>query len=461
MVSDKEQERKPSMLCPQCNQAIDADASFCGYCGNQLAPINVQRSAVADEEKEELYLGNQRHPHFDRDKGFPAVSWDGVEESPVRLSRDTPPYYASRPSSVSHKSSAKRRFNAFVSILIALLLIGLSAGAIALAQNGQSRFPLSISNSAAAIGPEGSVLFSASPGQEQTDTISVTIKGLKTLPHGSQYDVWLIDEQEEHTHLMGALDARGNNFVLNFAQPDGGNLFGEGNEITVTQETANVLSPTNKPLLIARFPPLAFIHIRHLLYHFDSAPQGIALLVGLEGQASLVNEQAQTLQQVSGENNPAAVRCVAQNLLNLLEGDQGPNFQQLPVECQQNDLTQPGDGFGLLDQSGYIETAAAHASLAATAPDATPTVKMHATKVENALSNVKGWLTTVDNDAQAVLNHPDDNARIQEIVTQASNALNGMNINKSNVTDPAPGDAGVATALLQGRLMASLALQPA
>ena len=452
------------MLCPQCNQAVDADATFCGYCGNQLAPINtinIQRPAVAEAENEKLYTGSQWHSSSDKDKGFPAVSWDAVEESPVRLLQNTPPY-ASRPSSVGHRSPAKRRFNAFVSVLIVLLLIGLSAGAIALAQNGQPHFPLSISNSATATGPEGSVSFSASPGQEQTDTASITIKGLKALPHGSQYDAWLIDEQGEHTHLMGALNASGNNFVLHFAQPDGGNLFGEGNEITVTQETANVLSPTNKPLLIARFPPLAFIHIKHLLYHFDSAPQGTALLVGLQAQANLVNEQAQTLQQVSGDNNMVAVRCVAQNLLNLLEGDQGPNSQPLPAECQQNDLTQPGDGFGLLGQnSGYIETAAAHASLAAIAPDATPTIKMHATKVESALSNVKGWLTTVDNDAQIVLNHPDDGTRVQEIVTQASNALNGMHTNNNNMADPAPGDAGVATALLQGRLMANLTLQPA
>lgn len=451
------------MLCPQCNRAVDANASFCGYCGKQLAPINIQRSAVVDEEREKLHSGSQWRPSFDRDRGFPPVSWDDVEESPERLSRDTPPY-ASRPSSVSHRSPAKRRFNAFVSILIALLLIGLSAGAIALAQNGQPHFPLPLStpNSAAVNGSEGSILFSASPNQEQTDTISVTIKGLKAPPHGSQYDVWLFDEQGEHIHLMGALNARGNNFVLNFAQPDRGNLFGEGNEVIVTQETANVLSPTNKPLLIARFPPLAFIHIKHLLYQFDGAPQGTALLVGLQEQASLVNEQAQTLQQVSGENNTMAVHCVAQNLLNLLEGDQGPNFQQLPAECQQNDLTQPGDGFGLLGQnSGYIEMAAAHASLAATAPDATPTIKMHATKVENALSNIKGWLTTVDNDALVVLNHPDDGASIQEIVTKASNAFNGMNTKNNNLADPAPGDAGVATALLQGRLMASLVLQPA
>jgi hypothetical protein len=447
------------MICPQCNQAVDANASFCGYCGKQLAPINLQSSPVSNGEKAELYSGSQWRPSSANHKGFPAVSWEGMEESPVKLSQDTPPY-ASRPSSAGHRPVKKRRFNTFVSVLIVLLLIGLSAGFVALAQNGHPRFPLAPLNSAAANGAQGSILFSASPGQEQTDTISAIIKGLQAPSQGSQYDVWLVDEQAEHTHLMGTLNASGNNFVLNSTQ-SGINLLGEGNEITITQETANVLSPTNKPLLIARFPPLAFIHIRHLLYHFDSAPQGIALLVGLQEQSSLVNKQAQLLQQTAEANDTADVRCAAQNLLNLLEGDQGLNFQQLPAGCQQNNLTQPGDGFGLLGQdTGYIEMAAAHASLAATAPDATATVKTHATKVENALSNIKGWLMTVDNDALVVLNHPDDSARIQEIVTQASNAYNGIHTNNNNLTDPPSGDAGVATALLQGRLMASLVLQP-
>ncbi|HEY7417101.1 MAG TPA: zinc ribbon domain-containing protein [Ktedonobacteraceae bacterium] len=452
------------MVCPSCNQKIDGDASFCGYCGKQLTPVKVPRSTVADKESEELYPGSRwrSSPVFPlKDKGFFTAPWDDVEEeSSVRLSQDSSPHL-SQPSGGGQWRLPRRRINAFMGMLIVLLLIGLLAGIIALAQNSQSHLGLTMFNSTAASSPRGSVLFSSSqPDQEQTDRVSINVQGLKTLSAGSRYDVWLIDEAAEHTQSLGSLNASGSNFTLTFTQP-GGNLFGEGNEITVTQEMSNVLSSTNKPLLTARFPPLAFVHIKHLLYHYDGAPGGTALLVGLQEQTSLVNQQAQFLQEAYGENdNATVVHCEAQNIVNLLEGNQGQHFQQLPDTCQLTNITAPGDGFGLLGQnSGYIGAAAAHASLAATAPDATTTVKTHATKVENALNNIKGWLTTVDNDALKILSHPDENTGVQEIVTLSSYALKGMNVNNSNLADPAPGDAGVATALLQGRLMANLALQ--
>lgn len=454
------------MVCPQCKQAVEGDASFCGYCGKQLAPVNVQRSTVAYNEKdEELYSGSQWRlsPVFpDRGKEFSTASRnDRVEEVLAGLSHDSSPRF-SRPSGSGQRLPLKRRFNTFMNILIVLLMIGLAAGIIALAQNGRPYLTLTVSNSAAGNGSEGSVLFSSSPsGHEQADSINITVQGLKAPPSGSHYDAWLIDEQVEHTQLIGPLNAHGSNFILDLTQP-GGNLLGEGDEITVTQEISNVLSPTNKPLLSARFPPLAFMHIRHLLYHFDDAPGGTALLIGLQEQASLVNQQAQFLQEASQENSSAAaIRCEAQNLVNLLEGDQGEHAQPLSEGCQLTNITAPGDGYGLLGQkSGYIEGAAAHTSLAATASDATSAVKTHAPKVESALNNVKGWLTTVDNDALKVLNHPDDNASIQQIATLSSYALKGKNVTQSNLADPAPGEAGVATVLLQGRLMASLTLRP-
>lgn len=453
------------MVCPQCKRAIDDDASFCGYCGKQLAPVNVQHSTIAgNEESERLPTGSQHLSSVFSDKGerFPVAFRNDVEEElRTRLSQGASSR-PSRPSGGGQSRLLKRQFNVFMSILIVLLLIGFAAGGIALAQNGRFHLTLMTSSLTAANGPEGSVSFSSSSSnQEQTDSVSITVQRLKAPPAGSRYDAWLFDDQAEHTQLMGPLNASGSNFVLNFTQP-GGNLLGEGDKITITQETANVLSPTNNPLLTASFPPEAFVHIRHLLYRFDSAPKGTALLVGLQEQASLVYQQAQSLQAASEENNDTTVvRCEAQNMVNLLEGDQGQNVQPLPEGCQSSNITAPGDGFGLLGQngSGYIAEAAAHATLAATAPDATLTVKTHAAKVESALNDVKGWLTTIDNDALQVLNHPEDNITIQQIAALSSYALKGKNITNSDLANPAPGDAGVATALLQGRLMASLVLQ--
>ncbi len=76
------------------------------------------------------------------------------------------------------------------------------------------------------------------------------------------------------------------------------------------------------------------------------------------------------------------------------------------------------------------------------------------------LENVKGWITTIDQDALALLNNPTNTAKVQEIVTLANHALNGVDINGDEKVDPIPGEGGATTAYFHGQLMATLALAP-
>lgn len=446
------------MVCPRCSQVADADATFCGHCGYQLAPVNARGSTVVEETQ---LLHSDNEWRLSSDKWLTPNSLDYTQR-PLSPPPQMVPSHPSHPSTDQRTMllQHKRRF-VFIATLLALLVIGLSAGVYTLWQGSLAKPSPAQRTSGAAVGAGGSVFFSSSPSsQGQTDTVKITADGLNAPASGMQYDAWLIDQQAERTQALGKMTASGSSFALTFSQ-QGHNVLGMGNTIIVTQETNDAKLPTSKPVLTASFPPLAFIHIKHLLFHFDGTPGGTALLVGLQEQASLVNAQALLLKGFSGSGNTLAIRCTAQNILNLVEGQQGQHTNKLPEGCQSTGVTAAGDGFGLLGQnSGYIEGAAAHASLAATASDATPTVKIHARHVEIALENMKGWLTTVDNDAQKVLDHPDDNAKIQEIATLASQAYNGVDINNDEHVDPVPGEAGAVTAFIHGQLMAGLTLQP-
>jgi len=308
----------------------------------------------------------------------------------------------------------------------------------------------------------GQVAFVDSPNSNpgQTNGLNIAINGLKAPPSGSQYLAWLINDQSEQIIPLGTLVASGQKFSLTYTggtQQGTTNLIGLGNKIEITQEQGRVSLPTGKILLTGIFPPKAFIHIRHLLFRFPTTPQNIGLLVGLMNQTQLLNTQASILQNVANGGNHAAIRCAAQSIIDISEGSNGTNYKPLDTNCATLNITQTGDGFGILGQ-GYQITAASHAALAANQTDSTANIRLQASHIITATNNIKDWVTTLDHDALKLLNNPSNTSAVQEIVTLSDHAYHGVDANGDGQIDPVPGEAGAITAYSYGQLMAALPL---
>jgi hypothetical protein len=464
------------MVCPRCNQPVEKDALFCGNCGNQIVPVQARGATLSGPTELITPPENRQYSLADRQQ-FESAS-PGYQPSPAPAKQrfdslspiaqqktvsSLPPTFVSPPSTTPPPGSSRpghpgRRRFAFIAIIIALLIIGLSAGVFTLIQqkpaatSGKPATPATVSAG-------GSVAFSSSSGEQGiTDTVSIDISGLSAPGQGMQYDAWLENQQQEQITALGSLSAQGKSFVLTYTDK-GHNLLALGNIVLITQEQNGATLPTNGGVLSASFPPLAFVHIKHLLVAFPTTPHNIGLLVGLLGQAQQIYAQALLLKNAAGNGNTTAVTCAAQNLVNLVEGQNGQHFSQLPFACSTLNITVSGDGFGLLGSNGYISLAAQHASLAAQASDATNVVKTNASHVETSMNNVKDWMTTVDQDAQSLLSNPGDMGKIQEIVSSSNYALNGFDLDNSGDVNPASGQAGVVLAFKQAQLMAQLTLQ--
>jgi serine/threonine-protein kinase len=352
----------------------------------------------------------------------------------------------------------------FVVLVLVLLLAG--SGLFVVLHNQSS--------GGAAPGLNGTVEFldSAQGQPGHTDSLRITLHGLAAPPSGSQYDAWLIDEANEQVIQIGTLIGQGQTYTL--ADPgDGTNLLARGDKVEITVEQGTVRVPIGKVVLAGGLPPQALVHIRHLLVSYPTTPGKIGLLVGTLSQTQLLAAQATALQNAAAAGNQAAVQCGAQSILDIIEGTHGTHYHALDPSCASLNITLTGDGFGLLPPPatasgqtggdtpvGYLADASDHASLAATAPDATADIRLHAGHVEVAIANIKGWVTAADGDALRLLTNPADASALADLVVVTDHAYHGVPAPSDRTINPVPGQAGAITAYEHGQFMATMSLAP-
>ncbi len=312
-----------------------------------------------------------------------------------------------------------------------------------------------------------------------SDALHLSARGLSAPPNGSQYHVWMLNQQTEHVVSLGVLTGAGPTYSLTYNGDAGHgqvgtNLLGIGDKLEITLERRSVTTPVGPVELSGVFPPKASVHIQHLLVSFPDTPGRVGLLVGVLDQTQLLNTQATLLQnaQANAQANRSmtAVQCSAQSIVDVIEGVRGANYRPLPAACAAQNIAVVGDGYGMLapagaataqastDTAGYLDGASDHASLAATQPDATANIRTHAGHVEIAIANIKGWITTADQDALKLLKTPAATAAATELATLCDHAYHGVPSATDQQINPVPGQAGAITAYEHGQFMATLTL---
>src|SRR6266487_1091330 len=449
------------MQCPQCNAQLDEDTIFCGNCGKQVAPLQAKGATVAykgESADATLHSGQVSPRPVHQSPVTPAQNSATLPSAPRR--EDTP----STPSPPTSSQPPSRQNNirriALIAALVILVIAGGTIGAVALMKNNAPSKSTTSSNAAPASNASGVVNFSDSQNASgHSNAVNISVNSLSTPPAGSQYNAWIINTQSEHAVALGTLKAKDSSFSLGFVE-SGINLLNTGDKVEITLEKGAVTVPTGQVMLSAAFPPNAFVHIKHLLVSFFDTPGKIGLMVGLVDQAQKLSAASQLLQSIAASQNTSAIQCAAQSIINIAEGTQGPHYKPLASQCASQNITEISDGYGLLGTGGYIANGEAHASLAATQSDSTDNIRIHARHVAICLGNMKGWITTIEQDALGLLDNPANTAKVQEIVKLANQALNGVDTNGDESIDPVPGEGGANTAYYHAQLMAALMLAP-
>jgi hypothetical protein len=463
------------MECPRCNNPLEEAAAFCGHCGALLKPrLGTDFGSVSGLPDSTaptiLSRPNTTQPpltHFQPD--IPSNAYDIRDVlgkiSPRQRGQGTQPSHImsqyQQPSTsavLPPVQSGRGRQKLWLVLPLVMIIVG---GAIAGVLFWMPR------NSAPSALPTatGKVSFfdSQNSVSGSTDSAKISASGLQNPAAGYQYDVWLFDTENEQILSLGVLSKNGTNFALTSTQP-GKNLIGQGNEIEITQEQGIPNVPTGKPLLSATLPRHALIHIRHLLARFPATPNQVGLLVGLLNETQKLNTQAGLLQNNLGTNGAQVRQCLAQSMIDIIEGTNGTDYSALASGCGAQNIMEIGDGYGLLDTGsaatshGYLATAAQHAALAANQLDATDLIRSQANKVEASIDNIKILVEQIKGNALELLHHPANIAQVAEIVSRSDQAYHGFDQNGNGIIEPILGEAGAVTAYTNGQLMAGLTL---
>jgi hypothetical protein len=300
--------------------------------------------------------------------------------------------------------------------------------------------------------------FTSQNGQGgKTDALNIVVHNLEAPPTGSEYAAWLINQDTEAVIALGTLKMNNQTGSLTFSGSSS-NLLSPGDKLEITQEQGTVVAPAGKVILTGTFPIKSFAHVGHLLIDYPQTPGKIGLLVGVLEQTHLLDIQSAVLQNEATNQNTIATSCVAQSMIDIIEGKHGPNYKLLDAACPLQNVTATGDGFGLQGKDGYLTGSTDHAGYAISQHDATSAMHVHTALMDVALSNIAGWLTTIDQDAYFLRSHPTDVSKVEEIVRLADDAYHGVDVNGDGQIDPVSGEAGAITAFQQGQLIATLSL---
>lgn len=304
-------------------------------------------------------------------------------------------------------------------------------------------------------------------GTAPADQITLSTSGIPLPPQGNQYEAWLIEDDAEQRVSVGSIqfDAEGRG-SLTYVDPQGRNLLGmyRGLEITLEPDPDNNPIPSNIVISSTTLPADGFAHVRHMLYSFNATPSQIGFIHGLNRDTQLLQELAQHMLEFYQAGDEALVRSQAEGMINLVVGNQSPEYYK---DWDNNGtLNDPGDGFGLLlngENEGYIQGTYTHANLSQSSPDATENILVHGEHVKAAANNIAKWTPTLRDQLILIMNSPFDTSMdgmIRNALALANQIQNGFDVNGNENIEPIPGEGGAAAAYEHAYYMADMLLPP-
>ena len=304
-------------------------------------------------------------------------------------------------------------------------------------------------------------------GTALADQVTISTSSLEAPPQGSQYEAWLIQDDGEQRISIGVIAFNPQNQgSLAVVDGEGQNLLGKYGTLEITREPDPDPSPnsSNDVAFLVSLPPDGLTHIRHLLFSFNTTPENVGFIHGLDADTLLLNESAQQMLASFEVRDEVGLDLHAERMLNVILGSQSEEHKDWNGDGTVDD---PSDGYGLLlngENLGYIRGTFTHADLSLTSPDATQNMLTHGTHVKDCATNLDGWTAQLRDQLRAILTAPFDSPELEgmvrEAVALADKIRSGIDVNGNENIEPIPGEGGAVTAYEHAYYMADIIIVP-
>ena len=267
------------------------------------------------------------------------------------------------------------------------------------------------------------------------DTLSLTVSELGTPPDGYDYQVWLVNTDNNTTLNVGTLilDAMGNG-SLSYSEPNGVFLPAVFNAVLVTAENSNALVPTGEVEYYGQIPATVAEALFNILL---SSPQAIderGLLASAIAEAYITNEQVQNAGEM---NNMGIVLTHSERTINTLFGaanDYNGDGQS----------DNPGFGVGLPTLLDEIE---AQLDAIVNAPDASPRIQTNAEFIRACVTNTRTRMDRISELESAIVaaDSPDAvQSELDELSETVNELLAGVDQNENGRIEGFVGECGLS-----------------
>lgn len=298
------------------------------------------------------------------------------------------------------------------------------------------------------------------------DKALVSVGGLPELKKGEHYEVWYLAQGGEIRRNIGSITAGGEGGQISFLDPEARNILALFDQVEVTIEPDNDPNPDQPSETIAAssvFPPLALVHVRHVIVSYLDAPDGTGLVHGLWTTVDNIDTSVYELDQAFKNRDEETLRVKAEEVINQIVGNAHPDLYK--DWNGDSKITDPSDGYGLLatDEQGYALQTISHAEFAAQSADATENIKTHSEHVVTCINNIEGWseqMLDLTLQLQEISFGPEMEPLISQLLKLSSNMLYGVDTNGNGLIEAVVGEGGADTVYEHAYYMAEMPLLP-
>ena len=312
------------------------------------------------------------------------------------------------------------------------------------------------------LGPTGMLHFQ--DGDAILDQATLIAYAMPAAPTGSNYEVWLLNDEERLS--LGTLNVDGSGRgELTYNDLRDVNLLANYHTVEVTIEddsTAGFDSATEIAFAYS-MPNAGLAYLRRLMVSFPSTPDQVSLLHGLTGNSQAIQESASELLLDYQNGDETGIKANAESIMNLLVGEHSADYQDWNGNGQ---VADPGDGYGLMlngNHLGYIQAVFSHADYAVNAPGATRSMVDNGENVKACAQNLAGWAPELRNQMLIILNAgtlTEMDAAVQRSAEIAQRMLGGLDPDENGQAETESEECGVLEMYDYAYHMADMPLLP-